>query len=238
MINRILNRLGYTLINNDFLSRKYQEKKEFKPLDQLFYKHLHKDFFFVQIGANDGISHDPIYHLVTGEKVSGIALEPLPDIFKLLVKNYSGYPGVKLVNKAIHSTRKEMDLYLVNTKAGGHRKRVRCIESFRKDNHRLSGIHEDDMITVTVKCISFDKLLIEHKITHIDLLQLDTEGYDAEILRMIDFQKIRPGIISFEHGLHDGIMSKEEFQEIESMLMKQGYDIIILKRDAIAHARD
>jgi hypothetical protein len=59
------------------------------------------DPFFIQIGANDGKTHDPLYKFVTEFGWSGILLEPLPDIFERLKANYAGRPNLKLLNAAL-----------------------------------------------------------------------------------------------------------------------------------------
>jgi hypothetical protein len=55
-------------------------------LKSIFYRHYHDNFFFVQIGANNGQRFDPIYELVTRHKLAGLAIEPLPDLFEELKK--------------------------------------------------------------------------------------------------------------------------------------------------------
>lgn len=234
MINKVLGKFGLVLLKKSFYSSHFRLKNQFAPLSQLFYKTLHDDFFFVQIGANDGISFDPIYELVTKENVKGIAIEPIPDIFKLLEKNYKKYPNVKLLNLAIHKDQKEMILYRVDPKKTGHPDWTKGTPSFNKDHHKLGNIPESDIIEESVKCISFNNLVEEYSIKKIDLLQIDTEGYDLEIIKMIDFNEISPRIISFEHGMRQGITNMERFVECQTLLFKNNYNIIILDNDAIA----
>lgn len=99
-IKKIMNKIGLAVFKN------YRLKNDFKPLETLFYKTLHPNFFFIQIGANDGVSFDPIYKLVTKEKVKGIAIEPVTDIFEKLKINYKKHQQVKLLNLAIHKDQK------------------------------------------------------------------------------------------------------------------------------------
>lgn len=234
-LNKILNIFGLIVLKKINLQNKYRLKSEFSPLDQLFYKTLHPDFFFVQIGANDGISFDPIYNLVTKEKVKGIAIEPLPDIFEQLKKNYKKNPQVKLLNVAIHKDQKEMKLFRVDPKKKDYPNWTKGTPSFNKSHHKLGNIPDYDIIEEIVTCISFEELIDKHSIRKIDLLQIDTEGYDSEILKMIDFGKVKPTIISFEHGMRQGIMNMSQFIECQNLLFQNNYNIIILDNDAIAY---
>ena len=235
IINKILNLFGLVILRKLNFSNQYIQISDFSPLKQLFYKNLHADFFFVQIGANDGISYDPIFSLVTKEKVKGIVIEPIPDIFTQLKNNYKDYPQVEPLNLAIHKNKKEMTLYRVDPKNKKYPEWTKGTPSFNKSHHQLSFIEEEDIIEEIVKCISFDDLIEKYSIKKIDLLQIDTEGYDAEIIKMIDFDKLCPTIISFEHGLPQGIMTLKQFEECQEILLKNKYNIIVLENDAIAY---
>ncbi|CAN5353067.1 hypothetical protein BH09BAC2_BH09BAC2_15980 [soil metagenome] len=234
---QFFNKQGYLIYKKDLFEQRFRLRGELQPLEQLFYQKLHKDFFFLQIGANDGVSFDPIYHLITKENVHGMALEPIPDLFVQLKKNYAKYPNVQLVNKAVHKSEKEMILYRVDPKKD-YPDWTKGTASFNKFHHALSGITEADILEEKVACTSLDELIDQNKIKKIDLLQIDTEGYDYEIIKMIDFDNIAPAIISFEHGFISGIMTKEKFFEIEELLIKNKYNIIVLENDAVAYRLD
>lgn len=59
---------------------------QYNVLHELFYRYYHHGFFFLQIGANDGRRADPLRKLVMRHKLTGLAVEPLPDIFMELKK--------------------------------------------------------------------------------------------------------------------------------------------------------
>lgn len=204
---------------------------------------VHGTLNFVQIGANDGVMNDPIYKFIQKNKnrVSGFVLEPLPDIFSLLVKNYEAFPSIKPLNLAIHNFENEMLLYRVKPE---HLSKVpafaRGISSF-DPNHwkRTSLVPDPDYIqSEIVKCVSFSQLLEENKISEVDLLLIDTEGYDYEILMGIDFSSLKPRIIRFEHGVRDRVMPESNFIEVVERLNSQGYQIIAESYDATAYLLD
>jgi FkbM family methyltransferase len=235
IIKRILNVFGLIILKKISFISNYRLISDFSPLTQLFYKNLHADFFFIQIGANDGISYDPIYDLVTKEKVKGIVIEPIQDIFNQLKNNYRDNPQVEPLNLAIHRDQKEMILYRVDPKNKNYPEWTKGTPSFNKSHHKLSFIEEIDIVEELVKCISFDDLIEQYSIKKIDLLQIDTEGYDLEIIKMINFDIVSPTIISFEHGMKQGIMSLRQFEECQEILFKNNYNIVVLENDAIAY---
>ena len=65
------------------------------------------------------------------------------------------------------------------------------------------------------------ELITKLQLENIDYLQIDTEGFDAEIIQMIDFSRIKPMLIKFE------IKHIEEGKKkaIENLLMSNGYTL-------------
>lgn len=195
--------------------------------------------FFIQIGANDGKRYDPITDFIHshGEMVSGVVVEPVPEYFGELTKNYRDIPSVVPINAAIHNSKSRMDIHIVDTEKAAEQgldEWVKGIASFNASHHRLSGIPKSVMKKVSVPCLSLEALVLARKVEHVDLLLIDTEGYDAEILMGINFDLIKPTIVFFEHGLPSGIMSPKVFHHVADMLTKSGYKISIGENDAIA----
>jgi hypothetical protein len=79
---------------------------------------------------------------------------------------------------------------------------------------------------VSVNCVSFSRFIDSQNIKELDLLIVDTEGYDFEILLGVLKTKLRPRIIRFEHGVRNEIMPKSKFSEICGLLKLSGYQII------------
>src|SRR5215468_60576 len=71
--------------------------------------------FFVQIGAHDGITGDPLRKFVLKYHLPGILVEPNPAVFKKLVANYRGEPQLRFENVAVGPTQGTKSLYLPAT---------------------------------------------------------------------------------------------------------------------------
>jgi FkbM family methyltransferase len=192
---------------------------------------------FVQIGANDGISTDPLYPFVTKhpDRFRGLVVEPLRDKFQLLTRAYASIKSVIPVNLAVHNTEKEMLIHRVRQDLEGNLPAwARGIGSFNPEHHKLSQIDSSFMTAEKVRCMSFDELLSCYEVESIDLLITDTEGYDYELLRAIDFDKRRPACVHFEHGLGSGVMSWERYTSLVQYLAAAGYSISHESSDATA----
>ncbi|MBK6937124.1 MAG: FkbM family methyltransferase [Chitinophagaceae bacterium] len=71
--------------------------------------------FFVQIGANDGKSGDPLYEFIINHNWKGILVEPMPDVFEQLKENFSFASGRLIFeNSAISDTGGEFTLYYID----------------------------------------------------------------------------------------------------------------------------
>ena len=207
-------------------------------LEPLLYRRLAKsrDFFFVQIGANDGVFCDPIWEFVTRNQVAGMVVEPLKGAFEQLVANYRPFPKVQAVNTAIHASLKSAEIYSVDpARLPQLEAWARGTASFKRQHLVDAGLPADAIRTETVGCVTLEELLRQHGVGAIDLLQIDTEGYDAEIIRMIDFRNRKPAIIHFEHGMPNGIMTPAEFNQCASLLMDNGYLLATEYFDAVAY---
>jgi FkbM family methyltransferase len=214
------------LVYADFL-RMYFEYQDFS------------EFYFVQIGANDGVTNDPLHPFVKEHGLRGLMVEPQRNVFNRLQQNYAGFPGLTFANVAI-SDQTSLPLYYfdeefakiyeeeIGKNATGitsmDREHLRTIIRFYyrqfKGNRRPS-LEEIDkwIVTEEVDCLTLDALLETYAVSRVDLLQIDVEGYDAHIVRMVNFDKIRPKIINFEHK-H---LSVADRLECQANLQSAGY---------------
>ncbi len=160
-----------------------------------------KNIKFLQIGANDGISHDCLYKIVLKYKWQGVAVEPLEEFFKKLQLNYSFYNLVRPVRYALHPTEKNMTIFKLNPlKYCDYGYWANGIASFNKNHLIKHNILERDIIEEIVPCINLMELITNNNLEKIDYLQIDTEGFDVEVLKMIDFNCISPKLIRFEYS--------------------------------------
>jgi FkbM family methyltransferase len=192
------------------------------------------DIFFVQIGANDGVSNDPLYNFVTLHNWSGILVEPIPEVFEMLKKNYKNKSKLKFLNAAVGESDGFRVLYTVKMDADTHAK-AHQFASFRRDIVLRQTQWVPDIAERIeerqVRVISIDTLFREVGDREIDILQIDTEGYDYEILKMIDLSKKRPPLICYEHCN----LSKAEMSGAAELLIAHGYRLARDNLDTIAY---
>lgn len=187
------------------------------------------DAFFVQVGANDGVYRDPLRDEIRARRWRGIMVEPLPSSFERLRANYAGNPRIVLENAAIADEDGHRKLYYlreteseVHGTPAWHDK----LGTFHRDvivKHRHAIPDFDERLTTAeVQCLTFESLCRKHGVRRIDLVQIDTEGHDFEIVKLIDLEALRPKILMYEH-LHFDDATRAACSE---HLRRRGYEEI------------
>jgi FkbM family methyltransferase len=203
-------------------------------INRVIAKHsrANKDFFFIQVGACDGKSEDPIYRFVTQFSWRGILVEPVKHLFDKLLVTYQGHNRLFFENVAISRDADVRKLYRINctTSAGFVRWYERSSSFFEEHLLRqMDQIKNDcpgaEIIEEQVSCRSFNYLLNKYNVKTIDLLHIDTEGYDYEIIKMVPFDRVKPNMIFYESE-H---LSPPDKLSCEKMLTANGYKLIRAK---------
>ena len=209
-------------------------------LEVLLLKQLKRnpDFSFLQIGANDGILCDELAPFVRQYRLRGVVVEPLPDVFRQLMHNYRDQPQVRGVQAALHRTLRRALIHRADLSAPRLPAGAPGMASFNRDHLRRFGVPEAHILSEEVPCLTFQELIEQQGIRPPDLLMIDTEGYDREILAMVDFERFRPALVRFEHGLGDQIMTWAELQECLHRLHEHGYLFAMEPYDVIAYQPD
>jgi FkbM family methyltransferase len=193
-----------------------------------------KEFSFIQIGAHDGQSNDPLRRLITTLRWTGVLVEPQPELFRQLVESYSGWQGLHFENAAIADVDGTKKLYRIRPDAVGVPEWASQLASF--DLKTL--LHHEKWIPnigklleeIPVPCVTIKTLAARYGLHDVDLLQIDAEGYDAEIIRTIPLSTIRPRFISFEHRhLH-----RADFDSCCATLVRHGYRLAVGNVDTYA----
>ena len=241
VIRRVAVAKGYKPQIVPQIIRKHPEKEILTDVRHLIaYRLLHgKGFFFVQIGAHDGAWPDPLFDFVKEFHLPGILVEPQRDTFNSLLQNYSDSDNLVFENVAISHKEEKRKLYKVKEEYQQLYTYANLIPSFDYEfvkkhfGKNLVGMDlnvEDCIEYEMVDCMSLEALLKKHNVTRIDLLQIDTEGFDYEIIKMIEMNCRKPGMINYEHR-H---LTRGDQEECWRYLVDQGYSLYVNGPDTCA----
>jgi len=161
------------------------------------------DGFFIECGANDGISQSNTYKLENDKNWRGILIEPSPTSYSSCVKNRSG--DNIILNCALVS-----DDYSFDTIRGDFDGNLMSsVYGVRRNNSRL----------IEVKASTLTSILDGCDIDVIDFFSLDVEGYELEILKGLDFRKYKPIYILIE-------VYEKDKQKINEFMLSKNYELI------------
>jgi FkbM family methyltransferase len=191
-------------------------------------------FFFVQIGAFDGVVHDPLFERVRDGHWHGVLVEPQEEPFEKLRRNYAGADGLRFVNAAVDSGRGQRELHRLEDGDGeaiASLAHLATLSRARLEDWRLhdGGSTRAEIGSVAVECATFEDLLRD--VTYLDLLHMDAEGYDLELLKLFDFSRGAPPIVRFEHA-H---LARPRWDEAVALLARHGYRIVAEEYDTTAY---
>lgn len=165
-----------------------------------------KDLVIVQIGSNDGATFDPIYGLLQqNPSWKALLVEPVPFLFDRLRQNYSANGNVRFENVAVTHSAGQAAFHYVDSSAS------ECfpdlpvwfdqLGSFDRSHiiRHLGTKVEPFIVGKEVATASLDSILERNDISRIDVLHIDTEGYDWQVLQQLDRRRFEPAVILFEY---------------------------------------
>jgi FkbM family methyltransferase len=133
----------------------------------------------------------------------GVLVEPQPQVFQQLLKNYEVEKQLAFEYAAIADKDGTARLFVAD-----HQDETADLTVFASlkmdalirglDNPKAAGV-QVQVHEVEVPALSVQTLLAKHRITKIDLLLTDVQGYDGEVVEQVLACGVKPTIIHFEH---------------------------------------
>ena len=235
ILKKIFGIIGYKLVDKEFvknerlISSKSYLKIE-RLLDILFNEK--KIYNIIQIGANDGVRFDILNSYIKKYKTKSILVEPIKQNYEKLKENYKDCNFIFFENSAISVNNEISFLYKVDEKYikcyGNH---IPGITSFNKEHLIKHGVKNRHIVYETVSSISMKDLITKHQLKSLDLLYIDTEGYDGKIV--IDFlttANFKPVIIlEFIH------IKNIVFQLLIKILEEKKYKLFMIDENLVCY---
>ena len=244
LLKKILGALGFKILPKETIkTERYIESSSLNSGD--FIKLLiskKKINNIIQIGANDGKSDDFLRSSINKD-TNLLLVEPIKSAFDQLEKNYSSYHNVKFINKAIDVVSGKKNIFSVNPKYYDFYEKkykskdvswLTVLASFHKKHLEYHGIKSNHIQSTEIDCINFKELIEQYDFRKLDLLVVDTEGYDDVLINnFIQNTDIRPIIIL--EWIH---IKKNKAEELIELLKSNNYKFLKLNKDLICIQND
>lgn len=200
------------------------------------FSHSMRKVRFVQIGANDGLRNDPVREFVIRDRWEGVLIEPLPDVFELLKRNYAGHRGLQFLNAAIAAEEGSLSFWTFQSQFLAGLSEEERLDYLRKASFDkghvckfLQGHPESVLKEIKVPCKTLTGVVRQYLPEGLDLLVIDAEGYEPQIIRSIDFNQVRPRAVFFEsHHI------ASQMPQLMSIFQGAGYRVEHIGGDSVA----
>lgn len=204
----------------------------------------------VQVGANDGQHGDPLHAFVMGhrDRTRCLLLEPQSAVVPKLRATYLDHPAATIVTTAVGPEdsltlftvlpRVWPDLDVMYAKdwpayraptgiASADREHVRSwLRTFYRGRESVDSL----IAAQTVPCAPLRAILQDQQWDGLDVLVVDTEGFDAQVIAACDIPALRPSLIRFEHAHLTG----PDLDALLADLHDHSYETIRGVRDTLA----
>lgn len=179
---------------------------------------------FVQIGANDGMRGDPLRPVIAELGLRGLFVEPQPEPFEKLRRNYESLDGYQFAQVAVT----EEDGPVIMTTATS-RTTLGTIDPSRN----LMRNRREDVAQIEVRGLTFESLMREYGIERAEIFQIDTEGFDYKILKQIPLGPIGAEVVNMEFfclPLSERIAAFDHFDAAGFAWFFGGMDLLAVRR--------
>lgn len=132
-------------------------------------------------------------------------IEPVPHMFERLKQTYADNERCTLVNVAIAPTSGSLPIYFIDPRAKELMPEIpdyfEQLPSF--DKQRVLGFLGPKGASLLreqmVQTAPLGELLARYQVRHVDMLQIDAEGFDYEVLKTFPFDRMKPAIVCIEN---------------------------------------
>ena len=150
--------------------------------------------FFVECGAVDGEYYSNSLFFELKRNWTGLLIEANPDYHRdLLDKNRRAY----VLQACLSTERRPATVHMQPAGALGG------ISDKMHQSH-LTFIGKTKKSEVAVNCFPLNAVMAALDVSHVDYLSLDVEGPELEILRTIDWTRLRIDVITVEYRIYGG----------------------------------
>lgn len=178
----------------------YNNTGDFKSTGEKLFLNKLRDYNLqvcIDIGANKG-NYTKALLESTSSKV--ISFEPLPGAFNKLLGLQSEYPDrLTVINKGVGNNNCELDLHFGESDSE--------LASFSTEVNEIYYVGHSNTNTIKTEIVTLDSFvesLPKESFSQIDLIKVDTEGYEYEVLlgAKNTIEVMRPKFIQIEYNWH------------------------------------
>ena len=189
-------------------------------LDKKLTKYLdYENGYYIELGANDGVTQSNTYHLELKKKWRGVLIDPSPHNY-LSCKSFRGQNNKIFLNACVSEDYKEkyVDIVYANLMTISENLDLDLLKDQHIEQAKDFLPQDQDVFRFGALAATLTSLLDKAESPEIiDFLSLDVEGAELDVLKGINFSKYQ-----FKYML----IESRDFDRVNSFLQTKGYDFI------------
>ena len=199
----------------------FQQKKIIRLIKNKFAKPI----IVFDIGAHYGETIKLFNKKFNLKKI--YSFEASPKNFKKLQNNIlkNNLKNIEIYNYGIGEKKSKNYINQVLESSSSTINKLNVNSKYFKKKLKILNIKNKDIIyyRIPIKIISLDYFIKKKNIKYVDLLKIDTEGYEFNVLRGLSKQNQKIKLVYFEHHYDDMIIKNYKFSDIHKLLKSYGF---------------
>ena len=185
----------------------------------------------LQVGACDGGLGDPVRCFLARGNIRAVLVEPIEANFNRLCARYEGMQNVSMLRVAVSHSDGVVSMYRAREDGRWSGNLwVGQVASFSREHLLHHGVQDAEIVEEQVPAMTVQSILNHAGVDEVGFVQIDTEGFDSEIVNMVLNLKARPDFINFEHK-H---VTRESLAAVLTRLTECGYVWVQSEYDTLA----
>lgn len=214
------------IIKKSFEFLGFEIRKKNLNFDDIYKKKIRENPLIFDIGANQGQSIERFKKIFEQPNIH--AFEPIKSEFNILKEKYYSDKNITLNNLAVGNINNQKKIFYVNAKTSTSSfNKLKSNSKWLKTRSKELNISTNKFIKESVKIniVTIDNYCLKNNIKRIDILKIDTQGYEDKILE--GAQKVlSSGIVSIIELeiMFDNVYQKYlTFSKIEKFLIHNNF---------------
>ena len=199
----------------------FTEKKILLEIKKIFSNE--SQISIIDVGAHKG---EYILNILKNFKVKqGYCFEPNPSVFRILQNNIKNKKNIEFINFGVSNSSGKIKFNVNIESSSSSINNLNEKSNYYKKKFYLLNFFNTSNVTkvIDIEVLTLDNFMKKKGIIQIDLLKIDTEGYEMQVLKGLQDKIKKIKLIHFEHHFDDMIMKDYKLSNIHNYLVKNGF---------------